>query len=58
MTPDFLRRRPERRADLLREAGFALRSTAVGEPDEALGETSPQAFLPAARRPGAEPVAG
>ncbi|MEV5847960.1 hypothetical protein AB0M32_38955 [Streptomyces sp. NPDC051985] len=45
-------------ADLLREAGFALRSTTVGEPDEALGEASPQAFLPAARRPGAEPVAG
>ncbi|MFF7469236.1 SAM-dependent methyltransferase [Streptomyces sp. NPDC008092] len=51
-------RRPERMAGLPRDAGFDLRSTTVREPDEALGETSPQAFLPAARRPGAEPVAG
>ncbi|MFG3291289.1 class I SAM-dependent methyltransferase [Streptomyces sp. NPDC048179] len=58
VTLDFLRRRPERMAELLRDAGFALRSTTVREPDEALGETSPQAFLLAARRPGAEPVAG
>ncbi|MFD4504556.1 class I SAM-dependent methyltransferase [Streptomyces sp. NPDC058457] len=56
VTLDFLRRRPERMADLLRDAGFDLRSTTVREPDEALGESSPQAFLLAFRRPGASPV--
>ncbi|MEU6576100.1 class I SAM-dependent methyltransferase [Streptomyces sp. NPDC046805] len=48
---DFLRRRPEDMARLLTEAGFALYSRTVREPDEALGESVPQAFL-LARRPG------
>ncbi|MFI5976773.1 methyltransferase domain-containing protein [Streptomyces sp. NPDC051452] len=42
---DFLRRRPERMAELLGDAGLALRSSTVREPDEALGESVPQAFL-------------
>jgi SAM-dependent methyltransferase len=46
----FRRRRPEDIADLLRAAGFALVSRTVREPDPALDETSPQAFL-IARRP-------
>ncbi|WP_128432882.1 class I SAM-dependent DNA methyltransferase [Streptomyces cyaneus] len=41
----FQRRRPEHIADLLTTAGFALVSRTVREPDPALDETSPQAFL-------------
>ncbi|MEY9993402.1 SAM-dependent methyltransferase [Streptomyces sp. V4I8] len=41
----FQRRRPEDIADLLTAAGFALVSRTVREPDPALDETSPQAFL-------------
>lgn len=41
----FQRRRPEHIADLLTTAGFALFSRTVREPDPALDETSPQAFL-------------
>ncbi|MFJ8634692.1 class I SAM-dependent DNA methyltransferase [Streptomyces sp. NPDC093568] len=46
----FLRRRPEHIAELLTGAGFALVSRTVREPDPALDETSPQAFL-IARKP-------
>jgi SAM-dependent methyltransferase len=46
----FLRRRPEHIAELLTAAGFALVSRTVREPDPALDETSPQAFL-IARKP-------
>ncbi|MDF3147999.1 MULTISPECIES: class I SAM-dependent methyltransferase [unclassified Streptomyces] len=46
----FQRRRPEHIADLLTAAGFALVSRTVREPDPALDETSPQAFL-IARKP-------
>ncbi|KUL28312.1 class I SAM-dependent DNA methyltransferase [Streptomyces regalis] len=46
----FQRRRPEHIADLLTAAGFALFSRTVREPDPALDETSPQAFL-IARKP-------
>ncbi|MQY35501.1 Ubiquinone/menaquinone biosynthesis C-methyltransferase UbiE [Streptomyces sp. RB17] len=49
---DFQRRRPERIAALLGDAGFALGSTTVREPDEQLGEAVPQAVL-YARKPGA-----
>ncbi|MEU0006615.1 methyltransferase domain-containing protein [Streptomyces sp. NPDC006314] len=42
---DFHRRRPERMAELLSEAGFTLRSSTVREPVDALGESVPQAFL-------------
>ncbi|MEV5315198.1 class I SAM-dependent methyltransferase [Streptomyces sp. NPDC052610] len=48
---DFERRRPERMAELLERAGFALWSRTVREPDETLGESAPQAFLIAVRRP-------
>ncbi|MFJ9246167.1 class I SAM-dependent methyltransferase [Streptomyces sp. NPDC101776] len=44
---DFERRRPERMAELLEAAGFALRSRTVREADEKLRESSPQAFLTA-----------
>ncbi|MFF6982678.1 class I SAM-dependent DNA methyltransferase [Streptomyces sp. NPDC008343] len=47
----FQRRRPEHMADLLTAAGFTLVSRTVREPDPALDETSPQAFL-IARKPG------
>ncbi|MGX1132381.1 SAM-dependent methyltransferase [Streptomyces glaucescens] len=47
---DFERRRPERMAELLEHAGFALRSRTVREPEETLGESAPQAFLIAVRR--------
>ncbi|WP_458245108.1 class I SAM-dependent methyltransferase [Streptomyces sp. MAI_2237] len=47
---DFLRRRPDDMAELLRCAGFALRARTVREPEEALGESTPQAFL-LARKP-------
>ncbi|MGW1952261.1 class I SAM-dependent methyltransferase [Streptomyces sp. NPDC001920] len=46
----FLRRRPRDMADLLTAAGFVLVSRTVREPDPALDETSPQAFL-FARKP-------
>ncbi|MGW0082596.1 class I SAM-dependent methyltransferase [Streptomyces sp. NPDC003393] len=48
---DFERRRPDRIAALLAGAGFALRSRTVREPDEALGEPVPQAFLIARKPP-------
>ncbi|MCX5050232.1 MULTISPECIES: class I SAM-dependent DNA methyltransferase [unclassified Streptomyces] len=47
---DFQRRRPEHMADLLAEAGFALLSRTVREPDEELAEPVPQACL-IARKP-------
>ncbi|MFG2118873.1 class I SAM-dependent DNA methyltransferase [Streptomyces sp. NPDC048710] len=47
---DFHRRRPEHLADLLTDAGFALGSRTVREPDTGLGEPVPQAFL-FARKP-------
>ncbi|MGW2491855.1 class I SAM-dependent methyltransferase [Streptomyces sp. NPDC001606] len=50
VTLDFERRRPEQMAALLAEAGFALGSRTVREPDEGLGESVPQAFL-LARKP-------
>lgn len=46
----FQRRRPDRIADLLTEAGFTLASQTVRAADEAAGESSPQAFL-MARKP-------
>ncbi|MEU8848878.1 methyltransferase domain-containing protein [Streptomyces sp. NPDC048564] len=46
----FQRRRPEHMADLLTAAGFTVVSRTVREPDPALDETSPQAFL-IARKP-------
>ncbi|MFF8013973.1 methyltransferase domain-containing protein [Streptomyces sp. NPDC007929] len=48
----FRRGRPERMADLLRGAGFAVRVTTVREPDETQGEPVAQASL-VARKPGA-----
>ncbi|MEU3253684.1 class I SAM-dependent methyltransferase [Streptomyces sp. NPDC006997] len=45
VTLDFLRRRPERMAELLTAAGFTLRTRAVREPEEAFAETTPHAFL-------------
>lgn len=47
---DFQRRRPEGIAELLSAAGFALVARTVREPDEALGEPTPQASL-IARKP-------
>ncbi|WP_367321454.1 methyltransferase domain-containing protein [Streptomyces sp. HUAS ZL42] len=47
---DFLRRRPEHVIELLKSAGFVLRSRTVREPDDDLGEVVPQAFL-IARKP-------
>ncbi|WP_217205807.1 class I SAM-dependent methyltransferase [Streptomyces sp. AC550_RSS872] len=49
----FQRRRPEDMAGLLAAAGFALVSRTVREPDPALDETSPQAFL-IARKPAVQ----
>ncbi|GGW92314.1 class I SAM-dependent DNA methyltransferase [Streptomyces lomondensis] len=48
---DFRRRRPERVAELLAAAGFALRAQMGREPDETLGEPTPQAFLVARKPP-------
>ncbi|GHH20174.1 class I SAM-dependent methyltransferase [Streptomyces lanatus] len=48
----FQRRRPEDMVELLTRAGFALVSRTVREPDPALDETVPQAFL-IARKPAA-----
>jgi SAM-dependent methyltransferase len=42
---DFHRRRPDRMAELLADAGFALGSRTVRPADEARGESVPQAFL-------------
>ncbi|MFH9659130.1 class I SAM-dependent methyltransferase [Streptomyces sp. NPDC017248] len=42
---DFHRRRPGRMAELLTQAGFDVRSRTVREPEEAHGESTPQAFL-------------
>jgi SAM-dependent methyltransferase len=47
---DFERRQPAAIAELLTAAGFALVSRTVREPDEALGESTPQAFLIARSR--------
>ncbi|MFD8374382.1 class I SAM-dependent methyltransferase [Streptomyces sp. NPDC059688] len=47
---DFHRRRPERMAELLSGAGFALRAVTVREPVEAWGESVPQAFLLAQKK--------
>lgn len=44
---DFQRRRPERMAELLQDAGFTLHSRTLREPGEA--ESAPQAFLIARR---------
>ncbi|MDX3307549.1 class I SAM-dependent methyltransferase [Streptomyces sp. NPDC054884] len=52
---DFERRRPEAMAGLLTTAGFTMLSRTVREPDAALGEPTPQAFLIARRPPGTEP---
>ncbi|MFD3499003.1 methyltransferase domain-containing protein [Streptomyces sp. NPDC058676] len=49
----FQRRRPEAIAELLSAAGFALVSRTVREPDEALGEPTPQASLIARKPPRA-----
>ncbi|MER6404627.1 methyltransferase domain-containing protein [Streptomyces viridosporus] len=47
---DFQRRRPERIAELLEEAGFTIVLHSVRAADEELGELTPQAIL-IARRP-------
>ncbi|MFJ8052973.1 class I SAM-dependent methyltransferase [Streptomyces luteogriseus] len=47
----FRRRRPERIAALLSDAGFTVRATTVREPDETQGEPVAQASL-VARKPG------
>ncbi|MDQ0992371.1 class I SAM-dependent methyltransferase [Streptomyces sp. V3I7] len=49
---DFQRRRPEDMERLLADAGFALHSRTVRQPDAALADSAPQAFL-IARRPEA-----
>ncbi|MER6348325.1 class I SAM-dependent DNA methyltransferase [Streptomyces sp. NPDC001595] len=46
---DFERRRPERMAELLTQAGFAVGTRVVRETDESKGESTPQAFLMAVR---------
>lgn len=48
---DFQRRRPERIAELLADAGFALGSSTVRQPEERIGESVSQALL-IARKPG------
>ncbi|MFD5397625.1 class I SAM-dependent DNA methyltransferase [Streptomyces sp. NPDC127097] len=47
---DFRRRRPDRIAGLLTAAGLEVRAQLLREPDEALGESTPQACL-MARKP-------
>lgn len=42
---DFHRRRPDHVADLLARAGFVVHTRMEREPDEAAGESTPQAFL-------------
>ncbi len=49
----FQRRRPEAVAELLSAAGFALVSRTVREPDDTLGEPTPQAALIARKPPRA-----
>jgi SAM-dependent methyltransferase len=49
VTLDFERRRPELMAELLQGAGFDVRHRLVSEPDEALGEPTPHAYLIARR---------
>jgi SAM-dependent methyltransferase len=46
----FLRRQPDDLAQLLTETGFTLGSRTIREPDEDLGERTPQAYL-LARKP-------
>ncbi|KOU60369.1 methyltransferase [Streptomyces sp. MMG1533] len=48
---DFQRRQPETIAGLLSAAGFALVARTVREPQDALGETTPHAFLIAQKPP-------
>ncbi|MEU1708362.1 hypothetical protein ABZ478_23820 [Streptomyces sp. NPDC005706] len=45
VTPGFHRRRPEDMTRLLREAGSALTSRTVREPEERLGESVSRAYL-------------
>ncbi|MFJ3139104.1 class I SAM-dependent DNA methyltransferase [Streptomyces sp. NPDC086843] len=45
VTLDFRRMRPERIAELMEAAGFALVQRTVREPDTRQGEPTPQAFL-------------
>ncbi|MFF5855844.1 class I SAM-dependent methyltransferase [Streptomyces sp. NPDC012751] len=48
---DYHRRRPERMAELLSDAGFTLRSSTVREPEVTRGESPvPQAFLLAQKK--------
>ncbi|MEU0053027.1 methyltransferase domain-containing protein [Streptomyces sp. NPDC006309] len=47
---DFLRRRPDRMAELLADAGLTVRSTTVREREESYGESAPQAFLLAQKK--------
>ncbi|MFF9088951.1 class I SAM-dependent methyltransferase [Streptomyces sp. NPDC014991] len=47
---DFLRRRPDRMAELLTDAGLTVRSTTVREREESHGESAPQAFLLAQKK--------
>jgi SAM-dependent methyltransferase len=49
---DFQRRQPDRIAEMLEGAGFALLTRTLREPDEKFGEPVPQAFL-TARKPRA-----
>ncbi|MFG2290863.1 class I SAM-dependent DNA methyltransferase [Streptomyces sp. NPDC048595] len=50
---DFRRRQPDRMAELLADAGLEVRSRLLREPEEALGESAPQAYL-TARKPAAD----
>lgn len=47
---DFRRRQPDRIAELLAQAGLTVRLRMLREPDETVGESTPQACL-AARKP-------
>ncbi|WP_320783143.1 class I SAM-dependent methyltransferase [Streptomyces sp. CRN 30] len=49
VTLDFERRRPERMAELLGDAGFEVRHRLVSEPEPSLDETTPHAYLIARR---------
>ncbi|QIY55783.1 class I SAM-dependent methyltransferase [Streptomyces sp. RPA4-5] len=50
---DFRRRRPDRIAGLLTAAGLEVRTRMLREPDEELGESTPQGFLLARKPAGA-----
>ncbi|WP_330317707.1 class I SAM-dependent methyltransferase [Streptomyces platensis] len=50
---DFRRRRPDRIAGLLTAAGLEVRTRMLREPDEELGESTPQAVLMARKPAGA-----